>query len=35
MERSRDFILQAQRDLEHARLALREGFYERAAFSAQ
>ncbi|TBH17550.1 HEPN domain-containing protein [Thermus thermamylovorans] len=35
MERSRDFILQARRDLEHARFALERGFYEWAAFSAQ
>ncbi|MFM9419567.1 HEPN domain-containing protein [Thermus sp. PS18] len=35
VERSRDFILQARRDLEHARFALEKGFYEWAAFSAQ
>ncbi|MCS6869301.1 HEPN domain-containing protein, partial [Thermus sp.] len=35
MERSRDFFLQAGRDLEQARLSLREGFYEWAAFAAQ
>ncbi|RTI02809.1 DNA-binding protein [Thermus scotoductus] len=35
VERSRDFILQAKRDLEHARFALEKGFYEWAAFSAQ
>ncbi|WP_027882212.1 HEPN domain-containing protein [Meiothermus rufus] len=35
MERSRDFILQAGRDLEHAQLALERGFYEWAAFAAQ
>lgn len=35
MERSRDFLLQARRDLEQARLSLREGFYEWAAFAAQ
>ncbi|GAA6742799.1 HEPN domain-containing protein [Thermus antranikianii] len=35
VERSRDFILQARRDLEHARFALEKGFYEWAAFTAQ
>lgn len=35
MERSRDFLLQAKRDLEQASLSLREGFYEWAAFAAQ
>ena len=35
MERSRDFLLQAKRDLEQARLSLREGFFEWAAFAAQ
>ncbi len=35
VERSRDFFLQAKRDLEHARFALENGFYEWAAFSAQ
>ena len=35
MERSRDFLLQARRDLEQARLSLREGFFEWAAFTAQ
>jgi HEPN domain-containing protein len=35
MERSRDFLLQARRDLEQVRLSLREGFFEWAAFAAQ
>jgi len=35
VERSRDFLLQAKRDLEQARLSLREGFFEWAAFAAQ
>lgn len=35
MERSRDWIAQAERDLLHARRDLEGGFYEWAAFSAQ
>ncbi|GAA6756585.1 HEPN domain-containing protein [Thermus thalpophilus] len=35
VERSRDFLLQAKRDLEQARLSLEGGFYEWAAFAAQ
>nr|WP_279232396.1 HEPN domain-containing protein [Thermus neutrinimicus] len=35
VQRSRDFILQARRDLEHARFAWKKGFYGWATFSAQ
>jgi HEPN domain-containing protein len=35
VERSRDFLRQARRDLEQARLSLEGGFYEWAAFAAQ
>lgn len=35
VERSRDFLRQARRDLEQARLSLEAGFYEWAAFAAQ
>ncbi|MEM2864153.1 MAG: HEPN domain-containing protein, partial [Candidatus Bathyarchaeia archaeon] len=35
VERSRDWLDQAEGDLEHARNDLRSGFYEWACFSAQ
>ena len=35
VERSADWLRQASRDLEHARLDLKGGFYEWASFSAQ
>lgn len=35
MERSRDWLAQAVRDLEHARLDLERGFFEWCCFSAQ
>jgi len=35
MERSRDWLVQAQGDLEHARHDLEHGFYDWACFSAQ
>lgn len=35
VERSRDWMEQAERDLEHAKRDLRDGFYEWACFSAQ
>jgi HEPN domain-containing protein len=35
MERSRDWMFQAEGDLEHARLAMDHGFHDWAAFSAQ
>ncbi len=35
MERSRDWMMQAEVDLEHARKDLNDGFYEWACFSAQ
>ncbi len=35
MERSRDWMDQAERDLEHAQSDLERGFYEWASFSAQ
>ncbi|HDN80398.1 MAG TPA: HEPN domain-containing protein [Chloroflexi bacterium] len=35
MERSRDWLKQAERDLEQARWALKGGFYEWTCFSAQ
>ncbi len=35
MDRSIDWLRQAERDLEQAKLSLREGFYEWACFAAQ
>lgn len=35
MNRSKDWLRQAERDLEQAKLSLREGFYEWACFAAQ
>lgn len=35
MERSRDWMDQAERDLEHARADMEQGFYEWACFSSQ
>jgi len=35
VERSKDWMEQAERDLEHARRDLRDGFYEWACFSSQ
>jgi HEPN domain-containing protein len=35
MDRSSDWLKQAERDLDQARLSLREGFYEWACFAAQ
>jgi HEPN domain-containing protein len=34
-QRTEDWLKQAKRDLEHARMDLKEGFYEWACFSAQ
>lgn len=35
MDRSNDWLKQAERDLDQAKLSLREGFYEWACFAAQ
>ena len=34
-ERSKDWLKQAERDLEHAKMDLKEGYYEWACFSAR